>query len=902
MGCGGDHVKVYTIGHALASSACNRFHLRRRGRGRGATGPSRPATGAGLRCRAGVPLCTPPGTVPASTLCSGAACDDTQDVPTSPAPTPPRACTGPDSPAAWVDEALALLNADPAAALALARRAHEQAGRHDDAALAGRALHAAGMAESYLGRVAEGVETLREAARVLARHGPPLAECAAWRDLGSVLTNLSGDPQAGAEALQRALALAEQVGDSQEQGMVLVRLGPLLGRLGRLPECEAALRRAAGLLQHGGDRRAYANVLVNLAYLEIQREAYAAALPPLLQARGLFDSEAHRISRLNCESNLALALAGVGRCAEATDLCTRVAAELDPASDGFQWADQLLTTGRVQLLCGDAPAAVRSLGEGLAYAVGRGLRAAEIDLLGWLSLAEERCGQLAAALRHERELRAAERRWLDEQTAERVRTLQTGVELAEKRAENLALASARDELELRVAERTSALRTEVREREAAVALARYWSEHDWLTQLPNRRLLQQRLAQQLQEAGSGGGTLGVAFIDLDGFKALNDAHGHEAGDRALRITARRLQRHAPPGATVARYGGDEFVVLLPALADARMAALAAQRLRRAVLAPLHLAGRRVSLTCSIGVALGPRDAGTPDRLLRCADRAMLQAKAAGRNQVHELSLQGQALLDRRSRLRRDLGHALAHGGLDAAFQPILALGSGRLVGAELLARWQHAELGAVSPAEFIPVAEESGLIAKLGVWALRTGTLAARALRERAAGRGDAPPRVSVNLSPRQLADRSLVNSLVTAVHAAGGRPDWLELELTESMQLAEDAAYLERLRGLRQAGFQLALDDFGAGYSSFSYLSQVYFDRLKIDRALVQAACLAPERMAVTRSIIVMAHGLGLQVVAEGIETEAQRQLLQSQDCDLVQGFLFARPMPLEALLDWPG
>ena len=802
---------------------------------------------------------------------------------------------------AQVEQAFVLMNADADAALALARLTCEHAATLGQSSLVGRALHAVGMAECMLGRIAQGASSLREATDTLQRHGPPLAACGAWRDLGSVLTNLSGDVPAGIDAMQRALALAQDGGDPHEQGLVLLRLGPLLGRLGRLDECGAALRRAAALLQPGPDRRAYGNALVNLGFLHVQREELAAAVPLLLQARALFDPVRHRVDLLNCESNLALAWAGQGQCQEALVLVAQVAQRLNPHTDTFQWADQLLTAGRVHLACGDAQAAVASLREGLAFARGQGLRAVEIELLEWLAQALQAQGELAEALSTERSLRLAERRWHDEQSASRVRVMQAGMELSAERAQNLALAKARDELEQRVAERTQALQAQIQEREAAEALARYWSDHDWLTRLPNRRLLQQQLAQGLRQAAHGGTPLAVAFIDLDGFKALNDAHGHQAGDRALRTTARRLVRSAPAGATVARYGGDEFVVLLHGAGAEPSAALAAaQRMRVAVQAPLRLSERRVSLSCSIGVALAPRDADNPDQLLRSADRAMLQAKAAGRNQVHELTPDGQERLGRRSRLRRDLGEALAHGGLSAVYQPLLDLRTGQIAGVEMLARWQHADMGLVSPAEFVPVAEESGLVGELGVWAMRTATRAAMALRSSTRWQEGEAPRVALNISSLQLADPGLVPRLVAAVQAEGGQPRWLEVELTESIQLAEDPDWQERLRQLRQAGFHLSLDDFGAGYSSFSYLSRIYFDRLKIDRALVHAASQSPERRAVTGSIIAMAHGLGLQVVAEGIETAEQHTLLQAQGCDLVQGFFLCRPLPLVALLAW--
>jgi EAL domain-containing protein (putative c-di-GMP-specific phosphodiesterase class I) len=281
---------------------------------------------------------------------------------------------------------------------------------------------------------------------------------------------------------------------------------------------------------------------------------------------------------------------------------------------------------------------------------------------------------------------------------------------------------------------------------------------------------------------------------------------------------------------------------------------------------------------------------------------MLEAKAAGRNRVCELDAIAQQRLDRRGRLRRELGHAIEQERLSAVFQPLWDVQRQCLSGVELLARWHDPELGWVSPAEFIPLAEESGQIAALGLWAIRAAVHAAIALR--AAGHwtpdADAELRVSVNVSTVQLADPMLVETLVGAVADAGGEPGWIELELTESVQLAEDPETQKRMRRLREAGFSLAIDDFGAGYSSFSYLSRLYFDRLKIDRALVSAAMQAGDRSAVTGSIIVMAHRLGLQVVAEGIETVAQVELLAQQGCDILQGYGIARPMPLADLLQW--
>lgn len=812
----------------------------------------------------------------------------------------PAGCSAAVQARGLLAKAFALLNADPTVAQAHADQALALLDAVAEPSLCAEARHVLGMAECMQGRVAPGASLLQDAAAALHRHGPAQAECRVLRDLGAVLTNLTGDLQGAVEALERALVLAEALGDRYEQGMVLARLGPLFGRLGRLDDAETKLRAALQCLADGPDRRSHGTTLVNLGYVQIQRGAFEQAVPLLHRALGLLDAVGDRLWRINAQSNLAIAWAGSGQADDALRLLDDIGTRLNPSTDGYQWADHLLTCGRVRLMCGDAPGARTQLTEGLSFAQAQALHAAEIDLLDRLSEAEEGCGDLAAALAHQRALRVAERRWLDEQTAGRVRVLQASIELAEQRAENKGLERLRAELEQRVQERTEALSKQVREREAAEALARYWAEHDWLTRLPNRHRLQTDVAAALLQAQLDGTQLGLLFIDLDGFKAVNDAHGHLSGDRLLRATAHRLVKVAPTGATVTRFGGDEFVVLLPGLNGGDAATVVAQALRAAVMAPLRLSGRRVSLSCSIGVAHGPRDARTADELVRAADRAMLEAKAGGRNQVCALDIDGQQRLDRRGRLRRELGDALDRGRLRAAFQPSVDLRTGLVAGVELLARWHDPEMGSVSPAEFIPLAEESGLISALGTWALREGLRAARALRCRGQLLAGSVARVAINVSPVQLADADLVQTLMDVVLAEGGDPRWIELELTESVQLAEDASCLERLRQLRELGFHLALDDFGAGYSSFSYLSRLYFERLKIDRALVQAAQHAPERSAVTASIIAMAHGLGLTVVAEGIETPAQRALLAQQGCDVIQGYLIARPMPLEALLVW--
>jgi diguanylate cyclase (GGDEF)-like protein len=806
----------------------------------------------------------------------------------------------PGDPEAWIDQAFAGLSGDPDAAQALAARA--LAAVPADSSAAGRARHILGMASCLLGQVPAGCEQLRLASELLDRHGPAHAAGRAWRDRGSVLTHLSGDLPGGLAAMERALAIVQTLGDRHEEGILLARLGPVLGHIGRHDDSRRMLERAVALLADCPDIDARASALDNFGCQHLLTGDYAAALPLFRAERALRKVTGDRIHLANCDANLAIALAGTGQGDEARALLADLDQRLDAATDGHQWVDYRLTAGRVALLSGHPQDALEPLREGLQAAREQGLHRIEVDLLGYLAQAQEATGDLQAALLSERTLRMAERQWLDAQSTARLQSLESNLALVRERAERQALEQARSELEQRVEERTAELQDQMREREAAQDMARFWADHDWLTRLPNRRQLKAALDTMLSQARAAGTELGLLFVDLDGFKEVNDAHGHLVGDHLLRVTARRLVRHATPGALVTRFGGDEFVVLLPGLATPDDVVTAAQRLRGAVLAPMRIQRRPVRLSCSIGVAIGPRDASTPEELLRRADQAMLEAKAAGRNRVLALDVGGQLRLDRRSRIRRELGAAIEDGRLVPAFQPLWDTHQRCLAGVELLARWTDPELGPVSPAEFIPLAEESGLVGRLGVWAVAQASAAARALHEGGALPFPAPRRVAVNLSTVQLTHTGLVEDLRLAVEQAGGEPGWLQLELTESQQLAEDPSVQQRLRDLQALGFNLAIDDFGAGYSSFTYLSRDFFDRLKIDRGLLEAATANPTRIAVIGSIVAMARRLGLDVVGEGVETAAQLELLRSQGCDVVQGFHIARPMPLADLLAWPG
>jgi diguanylate cyclase (GGDEF)-like protein/PAS domain S-box-containing protein len=426
------------------------------------------------------------------------------------------------------------------------------------------------------------------------------------------------------------------------------------------------------------------------------------------------------------------------------------------------------------------------------------------------------------------------------------------------------------------------------------------AHHDPLTGLPNRLLLNARLDHTLQHAGRDGTHVAVLFLDLDNFKKINDSLGHPVGDYLLQQVAKRLLVCVREEDTVARLGGDELTIVLGSMRDARFAAKVAQQILDALSESFQLERQEVFVSASIGISIFPQDGRDSTALLKNADAAMYVAKNEGRNRYHfyaeELTIRASKSLALETHLHRALEREefLLH------FQPQVSLQSGKIVGMEALVRWQHPEIGLVSPAEFIPLAEENGLIGAIGKWVLRTACAQAKAWQNN----GLSPVRISVNLSGRQLEQANIVKEVHDALKDTGLDPAYLELELTESavMKRAEHAA--KALDGLRALGTTIAIDDFGTGYSSLSYLKRFSVDRLKIDRSFVRDIPQDPNDVALARAIVALAKSLDLSVVAEGVETEAQRDLLTSIRCDEMQGYLFSPPRPaseLESLLSVP-
>jgi len=421
--------------------------------------------------------------------------------------------------------------------------------------------------------------------------------------------------------------------------------------------------------------------------------------------------------------------------------------------------------------------------------------------------------------------------------------------------------------------------------------------HDPLTSLPNRRLFDDRLTQATRQCDHAGHQAALLFIDLDGFKPLNDLFGHGFGDTVLREVAQRLQALARGGDTVARLGGDEFVILLQAVADEATALARAQQVVATLATPLQLAQREARLGASVGLALYPQD-GSAARLLAAADAAMYEAKRAGGGQAVRFAAHMEIDTRAQVELQRDLRLAIDEPGcaqLSLHYQPKVAAADGCITGVEALLRWRHPVRGMVGPAEFIPVAERFGLIDRLGAWVIDE---ACRQMRCWHAQGLDL--RVAVNLSMHQLRQPGLVDFVRSTLHRHGVPPARLMFEITESAAMDDADATGRVFDGLAALGTELSIDDFGTGYSSLAWLRRLPSRQLKIDRSFVQDLDTCADALAIVEAVVGLAHALGLAVVAEGVETAHQRDLLQRLRCDELQGYLFARPVPGETVLRW--
>jgi len=432
--------------------------------------------------------------------------------------------------------------------------------------------------------------------------------------------------------------------------------------------------------------------------------------------------------------------------------------------------------------------------------------------------------------------------------------------------------------------------TERKETEAKVIrLANY----DMLTDLPNRRLVQEMIHQTIELAHRSHSQFAVMFLDLDKFKAINDTLGHDIGDQLLKMVGTRLTNALRGEDTVGRQGGDEFIVLLAKLNAPEDSALVARKMLNILAAPFFINGQELHTSASIGIAIYPQDGGDVDTLLKSSDTAMYYAKEQGRNSYQFFAAAMNAAAKERLLLESSLHQALSRNELLLHFQPIVSMEDGNIVAAEALVRWQHPKLGMISPARFIPVAEDTGLIVPLGEWVLRQACTQLMQWRKQGIGLR----RVVVNLSPRQFHQKNLVQNFSNVLRETGVDPHWLGLEITESMMMENPEVSIGILTELQALGIELSLDDFGTGYSSLGYLKRFPIDKLKIDQSFVRDITTDPDDRAMVAAIIVMAHQLNIRVVAEGVETEAQLDFLNEHGCDEYQGYFFSRPIPADEL-----
>jgi len=458
----------------------------------------------------------------------------------------------------------------------------------------------------------------------------------------------------------------------------------------------------------------------------------------------------------------------------------------------------------------------------------------------------------------------------------------------------MRLQSLTEELERKVEERTREISVKNTQLTQAFKQMEHMAYHDVLTELPNRRLFEERLTRELQAAQEKGELVAVLFLDLDRFKYINDAFGHGIGDRLLQAVSERLSFCMRPGDTVSRQGGDEFTLLMPGIASPQEVEERAQRIYSSFQCPFTVDGQEIHITLSMGIALYPHDGDNAVDLMKHVDTAMYLAKESGKNNYQFYTSALHEMGYTRMSLENALHKALDRGEFRLHYQAQVCLETDTTIGVEALVRWQHPEHGLVSPALFIPLAEETGLIVPIGDWVLREACRSARRWQDA----GLRPFKVGVNLSPRQFLQENLVERVASVLAETGLDPQYLDLEITESVAMHNVDHVIAKLQALKNLGVQISIDDFGTGYSSLSYLKKFPINTLKIAQPFVQDVNANADDAAIVQAIIAMAHSLNLSVIAEGVETDEQLGFLRSLHCDSVQGYLFSKPLPETELL----
>jgi diguanylate cyclase (GGDEF)-like protein len=436
---------------------------------------------------------------------------------------------------------------------------------------------------------------------------------------------------------------------------------------------------------------------------------------------------------------------------------------------------------------------------------------------------------------------------------------------------------------------------DITERKVAEERVQYLAYCDALTGLPNRTLLQDRLSKALASARRRKDKVALLFLDLDRFKDINDSLGHPVGDLLLQEVSERLKKWAREQDTVARVGGDEFLIVLTAVKELADAAVAAERLMNAMAAEFVVQGHSLGISCSVGISVFPEHGADGETLIKNADAAMYCAKESGRNNVRFFINDMNAQVVERLTLEHGLRLALEKKELFLMYQPQMNIATGKIIGLEALLRWQHPELGLVPPDKFIRIAENCGLIVPIGDWVLRTACSQSRKWQDE--GLPAVP--VAVNVSAVQFRQEGFCELIKRVLRETGLAPQYLELELTESLLLSNADVTLSVLQELKAMGLTLAIDDFGTGYSSLSYLKQFPVSKLKIDRSFIRDVAVKPDDAAITTAIISMTKSLNLKVIAEGVEDEAQMSFLRAHQCDEIQGYYFSKPLAVDKVAD---
>jgi diguanylate cyclase (GGDEF)-like protein/PAS domain S-box-containing protein len=436
---------------------------------------------------------------------------------------------------------------------------------------------------------------------------------------------------------------------------------------------------------------------------------------------------------------------------------------------------------------------------------------------------------------------------------------------------------------------------DITDRKLAEDRVQYLAFYDDLTGLPNRTLLQDRLAKALADARRQKYRIALLFLDLDRFKDINDSLGHPVGDLLLQAVAKRLKTWGREQDTVARLGGDEFLIMLTHVKDTPDAAVAAERLMDAMTAEFVVQGHSLHVSCSVGISIFPDHGADGETLIKDADAAMYSAKENGRNNFRFFTEEMNAQVIERLTLESSLRRALPEKELFLMYQPQMDIATGKIIGLEALLRWQHPSMGLVPPDKFIRIAENCGLILPIGEWVLRAACSQARKWQDE----GLPAMTVAVNVSAVQFRQEGFCELIGRVLHEAGLAPQYLELELTESLLLANADVTLSVLKELKSMGVTLAIDDFGTGYSSFSYLRQFRVSKLKIDRSFIRDVAVKPDDAAITTAIISMARSLNLKVIAEGVENEVQMAFLRAHQCDEIQGYYFSKPLMVDKVAD---